>query len=89
MTHKLKSWTFLFEHILSGARTSDIRSKLDRDYAVGDHLQLQEYDPATGTYTGRECCVVITHIIDSVTPCAMSSAVLDHDYAVLSIKRVS
>ena len=86
--HVMKSWTFLFDPIFKGTRTSDIRSKKDREFHIRDTCLLQEYDPATGQYTGRECKVEITHIIDSRTPCALSSAILDDNYCVLSIRKV-
>lgn len=86
--HVMKSWTFLYEHIIAGRRTSDIRCKTDRAFRVGQICRLEEFDPINGHYTGRKCLVEITHIIDNVTPCAMSSSVLDRDYCVLSIKLI-
>ena len=86
--HIVKSWPQFFEPILAGTRTSDIRDKKDREFALGDHMLLQEFDPFGGGYTGREQEVEITHIISNETPCALSSAVLDNDYCVLSIRKV-
>ncbi|WP_425962671.1 DUF3850 domain-containing protein [Rhizobium nepotum] len=85
-THTLKSWPQFFNPILAGTRTSDMRLKTDRDFAIGDHMVLEEFDPFGGGYTGRKATVEITHIISNETPCALSSAVLDNDYCVLSIR---
>lgn len=84
--HYVKSWPQFYQPILNGTRTSDIRSKKDRTFKIGDKLVLEEYDPFKGSYTGRKQMVEVTHIISNETPCALSSVVLDNDYAVLSIK---
>lgn len=87
-THIVKSWPQFFQPISAGTRTSDIRLKTDRDFKIGDQMLLEEFDPFGGGYTGNKLLVEITHIISNETPCALSSAVLDNDYCVLSIKRV-
>ena len=87
-THKLKSWTHFFQAIKAGEKLHDIRSKKDRDFLVGDRVVLQEYDPFGGKYTGQELEAEITYITSDVTPCAFSSAVLDKDYCVLSLRLV-
>ncbi len=87
-THTLKSWPQFFEPIRAGTRTSDIRLKTDRIFQIGDRMVLEEFDPFGGGYTGRSELVEITHIISNDTPCALSSAVLDNDYCVLSIRRI-
>lgn len=86
--HEAKSWPQFFEPIVAGTRTSDMRSKVDRQFQIGDHMLLKEFDPFGGGYTGRQQEVEITHIISNETPCALSSAVLDVDYCVLSIRKV-
>lgn len=87
-TYSVKSWTFLFQAIKSGVKTHDIRDMRDRDYKVGDFLLLNEFDPATGKYTGDKLLVEITYITNTTTPCAMSSACLDKNFCVLSVKKV-
>jgi len=86
--HKLKSWPEFFQAIVAGKKTHDLRSLLDRELEVGQHLILQEYDPFTGEYTGDEVEVEITYMTDYRTPCAFSSAVLAKGYTILSIKLV-
>lgn len=83
---KLKSWPEFFQKTLEGTKTSDIRSKIDRDFYVGQKITLQEFDPFGTGYTGREQDIEVTHIISNDTPCALSSAVLDRNFCVLSIK---
>lgn len=87
-THEVKSWPQFFGPIVAGTRTSDMRNKVDREFAIGDHMLLKEFDPFGGGYTGRIQEVEITHIISNETPCALSSAVLNNDYCVLSIRKV-
>jgi uncharacterized protein YqfB (UPF0267 family) len=87
-THKVKSWTYLFEAALSGQKTHDLRRISDRDYKVGDIMILQEFDQTKGIYTGRELPVEITYITSNNTPCALSSNGLDRDVCVLSIRKI-
>lgn len=84
--HEVKSWTHLFSAVLLGLKQHDIRDMRERDYEVGDQMILQEFDMAKGQYTGRWARVEITYITDRMTPCALSSTVLDKDFGILSIK---
>jgi len=54
MIHCLKTWPEHFELVLAGLKTFEVRRD-DRGYRVGDLLCLQEWDPADGELTGREC----------------------------------
>ena len=65
--HRLKIWPEFFEAVLSGKKTFEIR-KNDRDYQVNDLLLLQEYNPETEEYTGRELLVEVTYITDFGQP---------------------
>lgn len=88
MRHVVKSWKSLYKYIESGVRTSDIR-KNDRRYAVGDIMELNEFDPVTFTYTGRKMEVEITFVqMNKSNPCAISEEALHPDYVVLSIKKI-
>lgn len=86
--HVVRSWAHLYDAIESGLKVHDLR-KNDRDYKVGDHMILQRFDNVHGQYSGEEMRVEITYITgrDHV-PCAFSSAVLEKDYCILSIKKV-
>jgi Domain of unknown function (DUF3850) len=48
-THELKCWPEPFKAIQRGTKTFEVR-KNDRDFAVGDCLQLRCYNPITGEY---------------------------------------
>jgi hypothetical protein len=83
--YEVKSWPWFFEEMISGRKMHDMRDKRDREYKVGDKMLLREFDPRTGDYTGRASIATITYITDNVTPCAMSSAALDRNFAILSL----
>lgn len=48
-----KCWPELFQDILDGRKTFDVRLA-DFKCKVGDTLVLQEWNPKTKNYTGRE-----------------------------------
>lgn len=84
--HSVKSWSYLFQAIKSGAKKADMRDMTDRPYRVGDLMVLNEFDQTKGVYTGEKLEVKITHIIDENTPCAFSSAALKRGFGILSIE---
>jgi hypothetical protein len=63
MRHELKTEVRFFEAVQSGAKTFEIRRN-DRGFSVGDELLLREWDPSSGTYTGRRCVKTITYKTD-------------------------
>jgi hypothetical protein len=83
---RLKSWPAFFKAIKNGEKLHDIRDMRDRKFYVGQHLILAEYDPFLGRYSGNEVEVEVTYITSNDTPCALSSAVLERGFCVLSIK---
>lgn len=62
-THELNSFAGSFEHLVSGAKRSDIRAN-DRDYQVGDVVTFKEGWLENGefVYTGRKISGIISHI---------------------------
>jgi hypothetical protein len=85
--HIRKSWSMFYEDILSGIRTSDIRSEDRGQFHEGDELLLREYDPVKGVFTGREQVCLITYVQrNKSNPCAISRDALKDGYCVLSIK---
>jgi hypothetical protein len=52
MEIKKKTWPELFQKILEGKKTADLRLA-DFDIQEEDILILEEYDPKTKQYTGR------------------------------------
>lgn len=60
--HYLKTWPKFFDAVLSGVKTFEFR-KNDREFMLGDHLLLKEWDPQTEAYTGRELEVHVNYIL--------------------------
>lgn len=84
--YEVKSWPWLFEPLIQGDKKHDMRDMRDRPYKIGDKMLMREFDPRDGQYTGREAVALITYITNNVTPCAMSSAALDNNFAILSLE---
>lgn len=66
MTHELRTWPLLFDAVLSGKKTFEIR-KGDRPYAVGDFLWLREWSPYSEKFLGRQCHVAVTYVMSGGT----------------------
>lgn len=62
MVHKLKTWPQYFQRVLDREKKFEVR-KNDRDYQVGDILELQEYDPEFKEYSQRYICGRVTYIL--------------------------
>ena len=62
--HNLKTWPPYFQNILDGLKTFEIRRN-DRDFQVGDQLELHEFEPGhDGGITGRSVLVEVTYMTD-------------------------
>jgi hypothetical protein len=85
-THRVKCWPEFFEPIRLGRKTHDLRRSDDRDFSVGDHLRLMEYDPEARLFTGRELTAEITYITSADMPCALSQDALHRNFCILSIR---
>lgn len=59
--HSVKTHPLPFAELCKGVKTAEIR-RLDRGYAVGHEVLLQEFDPLTQDYTGNALPRTITHI---------------------------
>jgi len=80
MKHHLRSYPEYFEATIHGNKTHELRADTDGGpFAVGDSIVLQEYDPKTSMYTGRECKVSITYMSPMPKPW------LKEGYSLLSI----
>ena len=86
-THIVKSWPQFFKPMVDGTKKHDLR-KNDRDWKIGDILELQEFDPILGEYTGSVAAMKITFITNNSTPCAYSSHALDRGYSILSVEKI-
>lgn len=79
-THKLKLTVKYFDAVCNGSKTFELR-KNDREYKVGDILEMEEYGGG-GVGTGRAVKAVITYILEGY-------AGLEDGYCILSIKIIS
>lgn len=59
--HDLKTWPEFFNEVLALRKTFEIR-KMDRDFVAGDILNLLEWDPTAGAYTGRRVAKVVRYL---------------------------
>lgn len=75
--HQLKIGASFFEDVYTGEKSFELR-KNDRDYKVGDILELMEY--ADGQYTGRSIKVCITYILEDHTG-------LEDGYCIMAVTR--
>lgn len=64
-THNLKTWPKFFEAVLNGQKTFEFRRD-DRLFEVGDVLQLQEWNPENGTFSGRSVLRRVTYLARDV-----------------------
>lgn len=85
--HRVKSWPEFFSTIIEGRRTHELRRN-DRNYKLGDELELHEYRFDSGIYTGRICKVEISSITSTQEPCAVSNEALNKDFCILSVKLI-
>jgi len=59
--HLLKTWPEAFQAIVDKRKTYEIRVN-DREFQVGDVLHLQEFNPETRMYTGRDEVRRVSHM---------------------------
>ena len=60
--HIKKVWPEYFQAILDGKKTYELRLA-DWECNDGDTLVLQEWNPKTGEYTGREIQKEVTYVV--------------------------
>ena len=63
MMHDIKCWPYYFQATIDGRKLFEFRIN-DRGYKVGDTLHINEWNPATGLYTGRDATFEVTYILD-------------------------
>jgi hypothetical protein len=78
--HKLKTWSEYFLAVASGDKTFDHR-KNDRDFKVGDILELEEWDKDKEIYTGNKIVARVTYVLKDTLN-------VPEGYAILSIKLI-
>lgn len=62
--HYKKILSEYYENIASGEKTFELRLA-DWECTVGDTLILQEWDPTTEKYTGREITKEVTYVLQT------------------------
>lgn len=62
MSHDLKCWPEPYQAIVDGLKTFEWRRD-DRNFRVGDRLNLREWDPATKKYTGRRTTAEVIYLL--------------------------
>lgn len=63
MRHELRCHSKYFQAAWVGDKTFEIRLN-DRDFNERDEVVLEEFDPETDTYTGREIEGIIRYLTD-------------------------
>jgi ribosomal protein S17 len=79
MVHDLKVHPPYFERLFTDEKTFEVR-KNDRDYQVGDLLNLREWSPEKGEYTMRMVSRRVTYILHG------GQFGIEEGYCVLGIK---
>lgn len=77
-TRQLKIKSEHFSAVINKTKTAEIRYN-DRNYQVGDILNLNEIDE-NGVFTGNKCIVTVTHVLDD-------NQYLQTGYVMLSFRR--
>ena len=78
--HALKIHPKFYAELVAGRKHHELR-KNDRNYAVGDILELREWDPETGKFTGNMKSRKVTYI-------TAGAQGLVRDYVILSVQPV-
>lgn len=78
--HSLKILPEYFEAVVTGEKTFEVR-KDDRGYRVGDTLMLNEINPSSGMYTGRNVKVKVTYILRG------GHYGIEQEYIIMSIQK--
>ena len=87
MKHFKKVWPEYFQKISEGKKTFELRLA-DWEYAEGDPLVLQEWDPAVKNYTGREIEKVVTYIAKTKDMSFFSKEdVGQHGYQIIAFRQ--
>lgn len=86
MRHNKKIWPEYFDLIKSGKKTFELRLA-DWECKEGDILVLQEWDPETKKYTGRELEKEVTYVRKTKDLSFFSQADIDrYGYQIISFK---
>lgn len=62
MRHYLKTWTQYFDRVLLRDKNFEVRRN-NRDYQRGDVIVLQDFDPESQQYSGREIVAEVSYVL--------------------------
>lgn len=62
LCHKLKAWPCFYQQVAMGHKPFELR-QADRDYRLGDYIQLQEYMNEAKVFTGNEVFLEIINAL--------------------------
>lgn len=65
MIHQLKIRNEYFDRVLNDQKAFEVRIN-DRDFQVGDKVQLREIEGVDAGYTGNEIIVKITYLLQNI-----------------------
>lgn len=74
---ELKILPKFYNDIIRNDKRFDVRNTIDRVFKVGNLVLLREY--YNGKYTGHECIVKITYILDDPTYCKIDTCIFGFD----------
>ncbi len=85
-TIKKKAWPEYFQAIRDGVKTYDLRLA-DFDCKAGDKLVLEEWDPETKSYTGRQIDKIVTYVGKTKEQTAWSSEEIEkYGFQIIAFK---
>lgn len=79
--HNLKTWPQFYNQVSEGTKTFGVR-KNDRDFKIGDLLNLYEFDTEQNDYTGKLCIVQVKSILNG------GKFGIEEGYIVMSIVKI-
>lgn len=83
--HVLKAWPQFFEAVGDGSKTFEAR-RADRDYQVGDSVELREWCPKAKDCTGRWIWFRISYVLRGSEEGRLPHRLLQPDACILGIK---
>lgn len=83
--HELKTWPTYFRAVADGDKRFEIR-KNDRDFRVGDFVELLEYDPVDGRFIVEEEGGIVNRLFFQI--CYMTDYAQQPGYVVFGLREV-
>lgn len=88
--HYLKIWPEFFAALMSGEKTFELRKDDRGGFAVGDILELREFDPTTKAYTGADAIRFVTYVLchRAEAGCAATFGLMP-GYVIMGVSRLN